>query len=198
MAPAASLCFCARPSLCCYVPAIPGAGGDCVGMRAWVCVCRCPCTGVCAWVCVCRCACTGVRAWLCVCRCVCTSIRVQVCMHGCACMTADPLSPLPFSSGGPVWPGLTLKRLLPEQNREREGGCASSERVAPTQPTSLRGSSPSVTPQYPHLCRSLKLEKHTGVPYLAVPGRGRGLICPHFRVRLFHVSPCGRSGQGQV
>ena len=67
--------------------------------------------------------------------------------------------------------------------------------MGPTQPTSLRGLSPSVIPQYPPLCRSLKLEKYTGVPYLAVPGRGRGIIRPHFRVKLFHVSPCGPRGR---
>ena len=100
-------CFCVLPSLCCSVPAVHGAGGGCVGMRAqvcmhghvcagvcaWVCMHRCACMGMCAQVCVCRCACMGMRAQVCMCRCVwvrahrcaCAGVRAWVCVHGCAC-----------------------------------------------------------------------------------------------------------------
>ena len=169
----------------------------CLGVCAWVCVFRCVCTGMRVQMCVHRCACTGVRAWVCVHRCVCAAVCTRVCVCRCVCVHDSRLPSHPYFSLQVDQSGLGLPSrdyYLNKTENEKVSVPLPREWLLPSPP--LCGLSPSVTPQYPHLCRSLKLEKHTGVPYLVVPGRGRGIICPHFRVKLFHVSPCGHSGQG--
>lgn len=102
----------------------------------------------CVQVCVRRCACAGVRA------------QQEIPSH--------PRLSLQVDQSGLGLPSRDY--YLNKTENEKVG--VPLQRVAPAQTTSLHGSSPSVFPQCTHLCRSLKLEEHRGVPYLAVPGRG--------------------------
>lgn len=91
------------------------------------------------------------------CRCACAGVRAQ------REIPSHPRLSLQVDQSGLGLPSRDY--YLNKTENEKVG--VPLQRVAPAQTTS-----PSVFPQCTHLCRSLKLEEHRGVPYLAVPGRG--------------------------